>query len=649
MSLISLRDINITFDGPHILEGLSLDIHKGQRICILGRNGSGKSTLMRIINRELKPDSGEIIISPGLKVSYLEQDVPENITGQVFDIVAAGAGKIGETLARYHRQLENPTDDSLLHKLQHDITEQDAWGMSAVIDRVLEQVQVKPDIEFASLSGGLRRRVFLARALVQEPDILLLDEPTNHLDLESIKWLEDFLLSARLTVMFVTHDRRLLKVLATRIVEIDRGKIIDWSCDYTTFLERKQAVLDNEEKANAEFDKKLAEEEIWIRRGVKARRTRAEGRVRALMKMREERKKRRERTGNVSMTISEGGRSGSKVLEVKNISFSHSGSPLINDFSFYLSRGDRIGIIGPNGCGKTTLLNLLLGKLHPQKGTVELGEKVLPLYFDQLRKGIDSEKTVWENVSGGNDNVFINGKPRHIMSYLQDFLFTSERARTRVKWLSGGERHRLLLARLFTMPSNLLVFDEPTNDLDTETLELLEEVLLQYEGTLIVVSHDREFLNNVVTSALIFGKDNSIKEYIGGYDDWERQLANNAETENELPAVKKEKIIPKPSAKASRKMSMKEKRELEAIPALIDSLEIEQRAIHAGLADLAQCQKPGFVASSKTRLSEIETELSKTLIRWNELEVLAKAGEKSKIPHPNNGIRDDNSSNLRSR
>jgi len=629
MSLISLRGINITFDGPHILEDLSIDVHKGQRICILGRNGSGKSTLMRIINGELKPDSGEIIISPGLKVSYLTQDVPENITGSAFDVVAAGAGKIGESLAEYHRQLENPTDDNLLHDLQHELTEHNGWKIETVINRVLEHVQVKPEVEFASLSGGIRRRVFLARALVNEPDLLLLDEPTNHLDLESIKWLEDFLLNSRLTVMFVTHDRRLLKVLATRIVEIDRGRTIDWSCDYTTFLERKQAVLDNEEKTNADFDKKLAEEEIWIRRGVKARRTRAEGRVNALMKMREERKKRRERTGNVSMTISEGDRSGAKVLEVKNISFTHSGAPLINDFSFYLSRGDRIGIIGPNGCGKTTLLNLLLGKLSPQTGTVELGEKVLPLYFDQLRKGIDSEKTVWENVSGGNDNVFINGKPRHVMSYLQDFLFTSERARTRVKWLSGGERHRLLLARLFTMPSNLLVFDEPTNDLDTETLELLEEVLLQYEGTLIVVSHDREFLNNVVTSALIFGKDNSIKEYIGGYDDWERQLANNAEHLNELPAAKKEKVIPKPAAKAARKMSIKEKRELEAIPALIDSLEAEQRGINLGLTDFTQCQKPGFVARSKTRLAEIETELSKTLVRWNELEVLVKA-EKDK-------------------
>jgi len=625
MSLITLRNIRVAFDGPLVLEDLSMDIHKGQRICILGRNGSGKSTLMRIINGDLKPDAGEIIISPGLKVSYLTQDVPDNITGSAFDIVAQGAGKIGESLAEYHRQIANPTDNDLIHKLQHDLTEHDGWQIEAVINRVLAQVQVNPDVEFSSLSGGVRRRVFLARALVNEPDILLLDEPTNHLDLESIKWLEDFLLTARLTVIFVTHDRRLLKKLATRIVEIDRGKIIDWSCDYLTFLVRKQAVLENEERANSEFDKKLAQEEVWIRKGVKARSTRAEGRVNALKKMREERKKRKARTGNVAMTISEGERSGNKVLEAKNISFAYNDKSIINNFSFYLTREDRIGIIGPNGCGKTTLLNLLLDRVKPQSGTVEVGANVLPLYFDQLRKGIDTEKTVWENVAtGGGDNVTVNGKSRHIISYLQDFLFTSERARTRVKWLSGGERHRLLLARLFTIPSNLLVFDEPTNDLDTETLELLEEVLLQYEGTLIVVSHDREFLNNVVTSALIFGKDNVINEYVGGYDDWERQIENNNEAPKPLQLVKKEKAPKQPAEKKPRKISIKESEELNSIGLVIEALESEQRTIHAQLADFTQCQKPGFTIASKSRLKEIEAELSKTFARWEELETLNK-------------------------
>ena len=654
MALITLRNINIAFHGPKVLENLSLDIQKDQRICILGRNGAGKSTLMRLINGDMQPDSGEITVSPGLKVSYLTQDVPDNITGTCFDVVASGAGRIGVSLSQYHNEFSNPNIDyDLLHKHQHELTEHDGWRIEAVINRVLEQVQISPDTEFASLSGGLRRRVFLARALVREPDILLLDEPTNHLDLESINWLEDFLLTTKLTVMFVTHDRRLLKKLATRIVEIDRGKIIDWSCDYTTFLKRKEAVLENEERANTEFDKKLAQEEAWIRQGVKARRTRAEGRVHALEKMREERKKRRSRTGNVAMTISDGGRSGEKVLDAKNLSFGYGDKQILNDFSFELTRGDRIGIIGPNGCGKTTLLNILLGKLAPQHGSIEIGTNVLPLYFDQLRKGIEPEKTVWENVcSSGGDTVFVNGKPRHVMSYLQDFLFTSERARTRVKFLSGGERHRLLLARLFTTPSNLMVFDEPTNDLDTETLELLEEVLLQYEGTLIVVSHDREFLNNVVTSALIFSQVHSriggmaksstipepaelvrewqggttIKEYVGGYDDWQRQLRQSTQHKPILKPVINAKPVP-PATETSagkHKMSQKEKRELEAIPALIDALETEQRSILSDMTDLEQCKKPGFVAKSKARLSEIETDLSKKLSRWTELELMAK-------------------------
>jgi ATP-binding cassette subfamily F protein uup len=597
MSLISLHSIDVAFDGPKILDGVSLDINKGERICILGRNGAGKSTLMRIINGELKPDYGDVIKTPGLMVSFLAQDVPENITGSAFDIVASALGHID------------------VH---------DAWKIEPIVNRVLEQVQIEPEVQFASLSGGLRRRVFLARALVNSPDILLLDEPTNHLDLISIKWLEDFLLNSRLTVMFVTHDRRLLKVLATRIIEIDRGGIIDWTCDYTTFLERKQAVLDNESRANALFDKKLAEEEVWIRKGVKARRTRAEGRVTALKKMREERKKRRERVGNVTMAISEGERSGDKVLVAKDVSFAYGDKQIINDFSYFLMRGERVGIIGPNGCGKTTLLNIMLGTLTPQKGEVEFGANVKPLYFDQLRKGIDPELTVQQNVAPGGDNVFVNGKPRHVISYLQDFLFTSERARTRAKFLSGGERHRLLLARLFTMPSNLLVFDEPTNDLDTETLELLEEVLLQYEGTLIVVSHDREFLNDVVTSALVFGKDGAIKEYMGGYDDWESKVSENSEPDKPAPSPKN--IIPETAyaIKAPRKMTMKEKRELESIPSIIAALEAEQTSINAKLSDYTQCQKPGFVAISKTHLSEIENDLAKIFKRWEELDALAK-------------------------
>ncbi len=615
-----MRGIQVTFDGPPLLDNLSFDVQKGQRIGILGRNGAGKSTLLRLIAGSMRPDAGDIILSASLKVSFLTQDVPDTLTGTAFEVVAAGAGPAGEALSAYYRAL-GAGDHEALHSIQDDLTAHDGWKVEAVVKRVLDQVQVAPDLAFASLSGGMRRRVFLARALVREPDVLLLDEPTNHLDLESIAWLETFLLSSRLTVLFVTHDRRLLRRLADRIVEIDRGKIVDWSCDYPTFLQRKQAVLDNEVRAWELFDKKLAQEEIWIRQGVKARRTRAEGRVTALKKMREERRKRRNLTGQAVMTISTSARSGDRVLEVKNISFAFGPTPIIKNFSFSLTRGDRIGIIGPNGCGKTTLLNLLLGTLTPDKGHIERGTTVLPLYFDQLRTGIDPEKTVWENVvPTGGDTVFINGKPRHAISYLQDFLFTSDRAKTLVKKLSGGERHRLLLARLFTVPSNLLVFDEPTNDLDTETLELLEEVLLDYQGTLIVVSHDREFLNNVVTSALIFRPGHTVKEFIGGYDDWQRQLTAADIKPAAATVIKKTKTPAPDNAEAARKLTFKETQELKTLPAHIESLENEQREILQQLTDIERCRQPGFVAQSKSRLATITAELATTYARWEELE-----------------------------
>ncbi|MCK5241269.1 ATP-binding cassette domain-containing protein [bacterium] len=621
MSLISLRNIRIAFGGPLILENLSLDIHKGQRICILGRNGVGKSTLMKIMCRQLKPDSGEISMASGLQLAYLSQDVPANLTGTAFEVVAAGAGPIGEKLALYHQELSEPTDQDLLHKLQHELTTQDGWKIETVVKRVLSQVQVDPEVPFASLSGGMRRRVLLARALVNEPDVLLLDEPTNHLDLKSITWLETFLLSSKLTVIFVTHDRRLLRKVATRIIEIDRGKVVDWSCDYLTFLERKQAVLDNEEKEWAQFDKKLAQEEVWIRQGIKARRTRNEGRVRALKKMREERRQRRERIGTVSLTISTAERSGDRVLQAKNVSFAYGQIPVIRDFSFTLTRGDRIGIVGPNGCGKTTLLDLLLGKLAPHQGQVELGAQVLPVYFDQLRLGIDPAKTVWENVvPSGGDRVTLNGQSRHVIGYLQDFLFTSDRARTPVKQLSGGEKYRLLLARLFSQPSNLLIFDEPTNDLDTETLELLEEVLSDYKGTLLVVSHDREFLNNVVTSALIFGNNFTVNEYIGGYDDWKKQLDQIIATAGPELLVPKEKAVKPYPKKVAKKLAYKETRELAALPGLIESLEKEQAAIHYQLSDFEQCRKPEFIAQSNARLAIIESELAQAYTRWEALD-----------------------------
>lgn len=620
MSLISLHNIRIAFGGPPVLEDLSLDIHKAQRICVLGRNGEGKSTLLKIISGEYKPDKGEIIIEPGLRIAYLPQDVPVELTGSVFQVVAEGAGKAGEALAAYHRLENDHSDEALLHRLHHELDTLNGWQIQNSVERVLDQVGVDPESDFGTLSGGMRRRAFLARALVREPDLLLLDEPTNHLDLDSIAWLENFLLNARFTVMFVTHDRRLLKKLATRIVELDRGRVVDWSCNYATFLERKQAVLDAEEKEWERFDKKLAQEEVWIRKGVKARRTRNEGRVRALMRMRDERRKRRERTGTVTMAVSEADRSGDRVLEAENLCFSYGQVPIIKDFTFSLLRGDRLGIIGPNGCGKTTLLNLLLGKLKAQSGTLKTGTNVLPVYFDQLREGIDPEKSVWENIAThGNDTVFVNGNPRHIVSYLQDFLFTSDRARTPVSRLSGGERHRLLLARLFTRPANLLIFDEPTNDLDTETLELLEEVLMDFQGTVLVVSHDREFLNNVVTSALLFEGNGVIKEYVGGYDDWERQASKPAKQTPAKTTVPKQMPAPQQES-APKKLSFKEKRELEALPIEIEKMESEHRVLCAQMADPASFKKPGFVAATQTRISELDKLLAIALHRWEELE-----------------------------
>ncbi|OGJ90387.1 MAG: ABC transporter ATP-binding protein [Candidatus Raymondbacteria bacterium RifOxyA12_full_50_37] len=628
MSLVTLHNIRIAFGGPAVLDDISLTIQKGQRICLLGRNGEGKSTLLKIISRELTPDSGEVITAQGITVAYLPQEVPMGLQGSAFELTACGAGKLGESLAAYHRLFQDHSDPAMFQELQHELDTHDGWQIQTRVERVLDQVQVKPDLEFSALSGGLRRRVFLARALVREPDLLLLDEPTNHLDLDSIAWLESFILNSGLTVLFVTHDRRLLKRLSTHIIELERGRAISWPCDYPTFLTRKQAVLDIEEKEWARFDKKLAQEEVWIRRGVKARRARNEGRARALYSMREERRKRRERVGSVSMTISEANRSGVRVLEAKHISFAYQETPIIRDFSFTLMRKDRVGIIGPNGSGKTTLLNLLLGTLTPVKGSIEQGSNVAPLYFDQLREAIDPEKSVWENVAGNQGStITVNGIARHIISYLQDFLFTSERASTPARNLSGGERHRLMLARLFTQPSNVLIFDEPTNDLDTETLELLEEVIMEYPGTILVVSHDREFLNNVVTSALIFEGEGAVREYVGGYDDWERQLKKPSIPLPPKAAVP-QKAAPVPAeASGPRKLTFKERLELEALPALIEKMEQESHILCSQMADPAFFQKTGFVRETTIRIKELEKAVLSAYERWQALE--SRSGIKS--------------------
>ncbi len=621
MALISLHNITKAFGGPLLLEGISLDIQKGQRICFLGRNGAGKSTFMKIIAGEIVPDSGEIIKEPGLQVAYVPQDVPLRMSGNVFEIVAAGAGPLGEKLAEAHRLDARNHDSARIAELHHDLDRYDGWKIQTSVERILGRMSLDGSAAFDALSGGMRRRVFLGRALVRDPNLLLLDEPTNHLDIESIAWLEAFLLGEKITTLFVTHDRRLLRRLATRIIELDRGQLADWSCDYETFLVRKRAVLDNEETEWARFDKKLSQEEVWIRRGIKARRTRNEGRVRALVKMRAERRKRRERSGSVALAISAAQRSGDQVLAAENIGFSYAGSPVISDASVTVMRGDRIGIIGPNGCGKTTLLNLLLGKIPPDRGTIRLGANCAPVYFDQLREVLSPEKTVWENVvPGGGDTVYVNGAPRHVISYLQDFLFTADRAKCPVKQLSGGERNRLMLARLFTQPANVLVFDEPTNDLDAETLELLEEAILNFTGAVLVVSHDREFLNNVVTSTLVFEGNGRVKEYIGGYDDW-LHMKEQAEPAVKAPPALEKKLsrTAVESRQTVKKLSFKEARELDSLPERIENLENKLEELNLQMADPAYFQKPGFITLSKDRIASLQADLEAAYSRWEEL------------------------------
>jgi len=531
VSLVALRDIRIAFGGPPVLDGATLQIEEGDRICLLGRNGTGKSTLLKLLAGELTPDGGEIMRRQGLRISLVSQESPTDLTGPVFDVVAGGMGDAAKLLAEYHHvgiRLASAGGDDLLKRLEEihkTLEETGGWHMHQEVERVLGRLSLDPDAEFSTLSGGTKRRALLARALVAAPDILLLDEPTNHLDIDTIVWLEDFLLREVQTFLFVTHDRTFARRMANRVAELDRGTLYAFSCGYDSFVERREELLEAEISRRAQFDKKLAQEEAWLRQGIKARRTRNEGRVRALKKMREERRQRRERVGAARMQLQEAERSGRLVAEAENVSFAYNGTPVIRDFSTIILRGDRVGIIGPNGSGKSTLLRLLLGELQPQSGEIRLGSRREVLYFDQMREQLDPYRTVQENVGEGNDTLIINGRPRHVIGYLQDFLFSPERARSPVRILSGGERNRLLLAKLFTKPSNVLVMDEPTNDLDAETLDLLEDLLLEHSGTLLLVSHDRDFLNNVVTSTLSIDKDGSVREYVGGYDDWLRQSA----------------------------------------------------------------------------------------------------------------------------
>ncbi len=625
MALLSLRNIDLAFGGAPLLSDASLQISKGERICLLGRNGAGKSTLLRLIAGELQPDSGIIDRQQGLRVARLAQEVPAKLTGSIFEVVSAGLGRNGEQLGLYRRlslQLEQGQTELLpeILKLQNSLDDSNGWPLQQSIEQVLSRLGLQADTEVSTLSGGLARRVLLARALASEPDILLLDEPTNHLDIESINWLEQFLLRENLPLVFVTHDRTFLRTLANRIVELDRGRLFDFACGYDTFLRRKEELLHNEAQEWRRFDKKLAEEEIWIRKGIKARRTRNEGRVRALKKMREERRMRRERLGTARLKLQDAERSGKLVAEMEDVSFGYDEHRLIDAFSTTVLRGDRIGIIGPNGVGKTTLLKLLLGELAPQQGSVKLGTNLQILYFDQLREQLDPDKTVQQNLAGDQDTVVIGGQSRHVIGYLQDFLFTPDRARSPVRILSGGERNRLLLARLFTRPANVLVLDEPTNDLDLETLDLLEERLAEFKGTIFLVSHDRDFLNRVVTSTIAFEGAGRIAEYIGGYNDWLRQ--KTSETRSAAKAATPPKA--KPARQRPRKMSFKERQEFETLPQRIEDLETEQSDLHQRMADPAFYREAGDqIAAAKTRLEELETELEQVYERWGELEELS--------------------------
>lgn len=632
MPLITLHNISLAFGGAPLLNGVDLTIEPGDRLCLLGRNGCGKSTMLKLLAGEQRPDGGDLLQPQGVRIAYVPQDTPPELAGPVFDIVCGGVQEAADLLAEYHHvshrlaETNSPADYQRLEELQQGLEECNGWSLHQDVDRLIQRLDLDPEADFGTLSGGTQRRVLLARALASQPELLLLDEPTNHLDIATIVWLEELLVKEIPSCLFVTHDRAFARRVSTRIAELDRGRLFTWAIDYDTFIQRRDELLVIEESRAALFDKKLAEEEAWLRQGVKARRTRNEGRVRALKALREERRQRREKLGNVKLEVAEARRSGQIVAEAEHLNFSFDEQRIVRDFSVSIQRGDRIGIIGPNGAGKTTLLRLLLGELQPQSGTIALGTRREILYVDQLRAQLDLEKTVIENVGEGSDYVTWNGKPRHVIGYLQDFLFSPDRARSPVRILSGGERNRLLLAKLFTKPANILVLDEPTNDLDSETLDLLEELLLDFSGTLLIVSHDREFLNNVVTSTLVFEGDGQVNEYVGGYDDWVRQAAKRTTPPPEL--AKESAAKPQAIAKKVRKLSFKEVKELAALPAQIAALEAEEAALHAKLADPDFYKSGGnAVTTVNERLVILGSELEKIYARWEELETIRTESE----------------------
>jgi ABC transport system ATP-binding/permease protein len=625
LALIELRSVDYSVGGPLLLDHVDLDA--GERVCIVGRNGAGKSTLLKLLAGELKPDSGDLRCAPALRVARLGQEVPRALVGTVFDVVAQGLGETGALLAEYHHlshALDAPGAAARLAAVQARIEAGHGWDIDRLVSRVLSRLELPKEAEFASLSGGMKRRVLLARALVVDPDVLLLDEPTNHLDLEAIEWLEQFLRELRAAVVFVTHDRRFLRALATRIVEVDRGAVTSWPGDWDNYLRRREERANAEALENARFDKRLAQEEIWIRQGIKARRTRNEGRVRALEAMRRERAQRREKGGAASLAIGEAGASGRRVVEARDVSLAFAGRSIVRDFSTAIMRGDRIGIVGANGSGKTTLLRLLLGEIAPDAGAIVRGTNLEVAYYDQNREQLREDWTVLDNVSEGREYIEVGGVRKHALGYLQDFLFSPERARAPITMLSGGERNRLMLAKLFARPFNVLAMDEPTNDLDIETLELLEELLAQFQGTLLLVSHDREFLDNVVTSTLALEGLGRVGEYVGGYGDWLRQRPARDAPRREEPARATSAPVETPVRK---RLGYQAQRELAALPALIERLEAEQARLVAAMAEPAYFTRDrAAIAADEQEQARMQREIDRAYARWDELEGAGEGG-----------------------
>ena len=627
MSLLKLEKVSLAFGHHKLMDQVEVSIEPRERLCLVGRNGTGKSSLLKVLSGEINADDGRVIAQDQLKIAKLDQDVPVDDERSVYDVVVAGLGNLAQLISDYHAvivQSEHDTSAEVLDrmfKLQHELDAKNGWAMQQQVDAMITQLELPADKKVSELSGGWRRRALLAKALVSEPDLLLLDEPTNHLDVEAITWLENFLLTQNVTLLFITHDRTFLQRLATRIIELDRGKLTSWPGDFANYLVKKDEALRIEAEQNALFDKRLAEEEVWIRQGIKARRTRNEGRVRRLEALRVERSERRNVVGKVAMGVAGNEKSGKLVFEAEDISFEYENKPLVRHFSTRVIRGDRIGLVGPNGIGKSTLLQLLQGIIPANEGTVKQGTKLDVAYFDQQRAQLDLEKTVVDNVADGSDMVTVQGKSRHVISYLKDFLFDPERLRSPAKTLSGGERNRLLLAKLFTKPANVLILDEPTNDLDMETLELLESLLVDFEGTILIVSHDRTFLDNVVTSTWAFEGNGRIDEYVGGYQDYLRQAKYSKTAVSEPTKTSNKSSKKKENTNKVVKLTFNEQQELKKLPKVIEDLEAMIETLQKKMADESFYQLPQDEQKKDIGLlAQKENELTASYERWEILD-----------------------------